>query len=235
MNKKLVVVTGGCGYIGSHTIIQLINSGFNVISIDNLSRSRSLALDIVQQITGVAIKNYNVDLSNADLTDQVFSKLDSIFGVIHFAAFKSVPESANFPEKYYSNNIASLVNVLSSCIKKSVKNVVFSSSCSVYGDLKDLPVSEHTPLSEPKSPYSYTKLIGERIMKDVCFAHNIKAMCLRYFNPVGAHTSGKLGEMPLLRPDNLIPVITQTAIGKRASFEVFGGNLDTRDGSCVRD
>jgi UDP-glucose 4-epimerase len=235
MSKKLVVVTGGCGYIGSHTIIQLLNSGFNVVSIDNLSRSTEISLDLVHEITNIRIKNYNIDLCNSEITDEVFSKLGSIFGVIHFAAFKSVPESVNFPEKYYSNNTSSLVNVLSSCIKNSIRNFVFSSSCSVYGDIKHLPVSENTPLSEPKSPYAATKIIGEQIMKDICCAHSIKAMCLRYFNPVGAHTSGLLGEMPLLRPENLIPVITQTAIGKRTSFEIFGGNLDTRDGSCVRD
>ena len=235
MSKKLVVVTGGSGYIGSHTIIQLINSGFNVISIDNLCRSTDFALVIVQQITGIAVKNYNVDLTLAKSTDQVFSNLGNIFGVIHFAAFKSVPESVSFPERYYQNNISSLVNVLSSCIKYSVKNVVFSSSCSVYGEIKELPVSESTQLSEPKSPYASTKIIGERIMKDVCFAHSLNGMCLRYFNPVGAHISGKIGEMPLLRPDNLVPVITQTAIGKRASLEVFGGDLGTRDGSCIRD
>lgn len=235
MNKKLVVVTGGCGYIGSHTIIQLINNGFDVVSIDNLSRSSVVALANVKRITGCDVKNYVVDLTSVEDTDQVFTKLGNVYGLIHFAAYKSVPESISFPEVYYRNNISSLVNVLSNCVKYAVKNVVFSSSCSVYGDIDKLPVSEKTLVSEPKSPYASTKIVGERIVKDICTAHNIKSMCLRYFNPVGAHPSGHLGEMPLLRPDNLVPVITQTAIGKRASMEVFGGKLNTRDGSCVRD
>ena len=235
MNKKLVVVTGGCGYIGSHTIIQLVSNGFDVVSIDNLSRSSDVALINVEKITGCKVRNFNVDLTSAERTEQVFSQLGSVYGLIHFAAFKSVPESVSFPERYYWNNISSLVNVLSNCAKYQVKNVVFSSSCSVYGDIEKLPVSERTLVSDPKSPYASTKIVGERIVKDVCLAHRLKAMCLRYFNPVGAHPSGYIGEMPLLRPDNLVPVITQTAIGKRTSMEVFGGNLNTRDGSCVRD
>ena len=146
-----------------------------------------------------------------------------------------MPESIKFPEKYYSNNISTLLNVLSNCSKNNIKNFVFSSSCSVYGDIATLPVSEVTPVSEVKSPYAYTKIIGERIVKDICNAKSMNAFCLRYFNPIGAHPSGLIGEIPIVKPDNLAPVITQTAIGKRKSMQVYGGNLDTRDGSCVRD
>ena len=235
MNKSFVVVTGGCGYIGSHTIIQLINSGFDVVSIDNLSRSSVTALENIERITGYRVRNYNADLTNSECVDQVFSELDNILGLIHFAAYKSVPESVRFPEMYYKNNIASLVNVLANCVTHAVKNFVYSSSCSVYGEISKLPVSEETLIADPKSPYASTKIMGERIVKDVCGIHSTRALCLRYFNPVGAHPSGYIGEMSLLRPDNLVPVITQTAIGKREFMEVFGGNLDTRDGSCVRD
>ena len=235
MNKKLVVVTGGCGYIGSHTIIQLLNSGFEVVSIDNLSRSSDVALTNIKKITGHQVKNYDVDLTDSECVDRIFAQLGNVFGLIHFAAYKSVPESISCPEIYYKNNISSLVNVLTNCVRYVVNNIVFSSSCSVYGDINELPVSEKTLISESKSPYASTKIMGERIVMDVCKAHGKKAMCLRYFNPVGAHPSGHIGEMPLLRPDNLVPVITQTAIGKRTSMEVFGGSLNTRDGSCVRD
>lgn len=235
MNKKLILITGGCGYIGSHTIIEFINNGFDVASIDNFSRSSSKSLKYIKQITGYDVLNYNINLTEKNEVTSIFNKLGSVFGVVHFAAFKSVPESINFPEIYYHNNIFSLVNILENCITHSIKNFVFSSSCSIYGDIDKLPVTELTILAKAKSPYAYSKVIGERIVEDICKSHGIKAMCLRYFNPVGAHTSGLIGEMPLLRPDNLVPVITQTAIGKRKFMEVFGGSLDTRDGSCVRD
>jgi UDP-glucose 4-epimerase len=235
MRNKLVVVTGGCGYIGSHTIIELINNGFEVISIDDFSRSTQTALDRIEAITGRRVKNYPVDLCDAAAVDSVFSELQHAAGLIHFAAFKSVPESVSRPEIYYQNNLFSLVNVLTSSLRFGIENVVFSSSCSVYGDITELPVTEKTNLSNPKSPYASTKIMGEKMVSDICRAHGINGICLRYFNPVGAHSSGLLGEMPLHAPDNLVPVITQTAIGKRESMMVFGGNLDTRDGSCIRD
>ncbi|RYG45081.1 MAG: UDP-glucose 4-epimerase GalE [Chitinophagaceae bacterium] len=235
MKKPLIIVTGGCGYIGSHTLCELIEAGYDVISIDNISRSSENVLSFVEKITGRLVFNYNIDLCSASEVEQTFSQLEGVVGLIHFAAFKSVPESVASPESYYHNNIASLVNVLQACAKHTIRNVVFSSSCSVYGDIETLPVSESTPLSAPKSPYAATKVMGEIIVKDIAAAHGISAMCLRYFNPVGAHQSGMLGEMPLHTPDNLVPVITQTAIGKRPFMRVFGGDLPTRDGSCIRD
>lgn len=235
MKKPMVIVTGGTGYIGSHTIVELVQNDFDVVSIDNFSRSSAKSLELVYQITGYQVKNYEIDLCDKALVGQVFSELKGATGVIHFAAFKSVPESVAYPERYYRNNLVSLLNVLDSCRENDIQNFVFSSSCSVYGDIAQLPVSETTPLSPPKSPYAATKVMGESMVQDICQAGQINAICLRYFNPVGAHPSGLLGEMPLGKPDNLVPVITQTAVGKRDQLTVFGGNLPTRDGSCVRD
>lgn len=235
MTKPLVIVTGGTGYIGSHTLIQLIENGFDVVSIDNYSRSSAKSLELVAQITGYIVKNYPVDLCNANLVRQVLGKLKNAAGIIHFAAYKSVPESVSNPGLYYKNNLFSLINILNAAIENKIDNFVFSSSCSVYGDIAQLPVSELTPLSPPKSPYAATKVMGESIVKDVAQSNGSNAICLRYFNPVGAHPSGLIGEMPLDKPDNLVPVITQTAIGKRDSLTVFGGELPTRDGSCIRD
>jgi UDP-glucose 4-epimerase len=235
MAKPLVVVTGGTGYIGSHTLIELIENGFDVVSIDNYSRSSQRSLELVQQITGYSVRNHEVDLCDAEKVNEVLGQLKGAAGIIHFAAFKSVPESVANPELYYQNNLFSLVNILKGSLANGIKNFVFSSSCSVYGDIEQLPVSESTPLSAPKSPYAATKVMGEMIVRDFAQAHEMNAVCLRYFNPVGAHPSGLIGEMPLNRPDNLVPVITQTAIGKREQLTVFGGNLPTRDGSCIRD
>lgn len=235
MKKSLVIVSGGCGYIGSHTIIELLNEEFDVVSIDNFSRSSPKALDNIRKITGKQIKNFDIDLCDATEVSRIFGEIGEATSLIHFAALKSVPESVRSPELYYHNNLGSLVNILYSSKKYGIKSIVFSSSCSVYGDIIHLPVSESTALSTPKSPYASTKIMGERIVGDICRAHRINAMCLRYFNPVGAHPSGMTGEIPVQRPDNLVPVITQTAIGKRESMTVFGGNLPTRDGSCIRD
>jgi UDP-glucose 4-epimerase len=235
MSKPLVIVTGGTGYIGSHTVIELINSQYEVVSLDNFSRSSPKSLDCIKEITGKCIKNYTIDLCDRTAVEGVFTELKEVAGVIHFAAYKSVPESVEKPELYYQNNLFSLVNILQVCQSHKVKNFVFSSSCSVYGDINQLPVSESTPLSVPKSAYAVTKIMGEKIVEDITSTHQINGMCLRYFNPVGAHLSGKIGELPLSRPDNLVPVITQTAIGKRPTLTVFGGDYQTRDGSCVRD
>jgi UDP-glucose 4-epimerase len=235
MAKPFVIVTGGAGYIGSHTVVELLENGFDVVSIDNYSRSLSKSLELVQDITGYSIKNYAINLCDQQQVGTVLRELNAAAGIIHFAAFKSVPESVAQPELYYQNNLFSLVNLLNSARENGIDNFVFSSSCSVYGDIKQLPVSEATPLSAPKSPYAATKVMGEQIVREICQAHNINGVCLRYFNPVGAHPSGLLGEMPLKAPDNLVPVITQTAIGKREKMMVFGGELPTRDGSCVRD
>lgn len=233
--QNLIVVTGGCGYIGSHTIIELLKQGLNVVSIDNFSRSSPGALEHIRNVTGRAVKNYDVDLCVRQDVDRVFAEIGTVTSLIHFAAFKSVPESVGNPELYYRNNLTSLLNTLTAGIKAGVRDVVFSSSCSVYGNIAQLPVSEATPLSPPNSPYAATKVMGEQIVSDICRAHKVNAICLRYFNPVGAHPSGLIGEMPLRPPDNLVPVITQTAIGKRETMTVFGGDLQTRDGSCIRD
>ena len=235
MKKNKIIVTGGCGYIGSHTIIQLIGQGSDVVSIDNLSRASSESLDRIETITGVRVENNEIDLTNLKNVDKVFNKYEDVEGVIHFAAYKSVRESVKFPILYYRNNISSLCNVLSNCIRRDIGKIVYSSSCSIYGNINKLPVNEKTEISDSESPYASTKLIGEQILVDACKSHTIKSLSLRYFNPVGAHISGKIGESPLRKPDNLVPIITETAIGKREFLEVFGGHLNTRDGSCIRD
>jgi len=235
MDSKRVIVTGGCGYLGSHTIIELLQNGFEVVSIDNFSRSLPIALENIYRVTGIRVKNFSIDLCSQKAVDTVFTELDDASALIHFAAFKSVPESVLYPEIYYRNNLVSLVNVLEAGGKIGINKFVFSSSCSVYGQIGELPVSETTPLSNVKSPYAHSKAMGEVIVGDMCRAYQMSAVLLRYFNPVGAHTSGLIGEMPRGHSDNLVPVITQTAIGKRDSMIVYGGELNTRDGSCIRD
>ncbi len=209
-----VLVTGGCGYIGSHTIVDLINNGFDVVSVDSNIRSSTQLLEGVEKITGKKVRNYKVDLCNLEDTHAVFHENRDIVGVIHFAALKSVGESVNDPLFYFQNNLTSLVNVLK-CIKEfNIPNFVFSSSCSVYGNATELPVVEETPLGEAQSPYARTKQMGEQIIEDYSRVNPTQSILLRYFNPVGAHSSALIGELPLGKPDNLVPVITQTAIGK---------------------
>jgi UDP-glucose 4-epimerase len=230
-----VLVTGGCGYIGSHTIVDLINNGFDVVSVDSNIRSSTQLLEGVEKITGKKIRNYKVDLCNLEDTHAVFHENRDIVGVIHFAALKTVPESVADPLFYFSNNLTSLVNVLK-CVKEfNVPNLVFSSSCSVYGNTEALPVVEETALGEAQSPYARTKQMGEQMIQDYSRVNDTQSILLRYFNPVGAHPSALIGELPLGRPDNLVPVITQTAIGKIPKLTVFGHDYDTRDGSCIRD
>ncbi|RPE14028.1 UDP-glucose 4-epimerase GalE [Chitinophaga lutea] len=230
-----VLVTGGCGYIGAHTIVDLINNGFDVVNVDNNMRSTTKLLDGVEQITGKKVRNYKVDLCNLEDTHAVFHENRDIVGVIHFAALKSVGESVNEPLLYFQNNITSLVNVLK-CVKEfNIPNFVFSSSCSVYGNSAALPVVEETPLGEAQSPYARTKQMGEQIIEDFSRVNPTQSILLRYFNPVGAHPSALIGELPLGKPDNLVPVITQVAIGKLPKLTVFGTHYDTRDGSCIRD
>jgi UDP-glucose 4-epimerase len=233
---KKVLVTGGCGYIGSHTIVDLIDNGFEVISIDNLSNADGSALEGVRKITGKRVRNYKVDLCDAKLTRKVFEKHSDLIGIIHFAALKSVEESVFQPLRYFHNNNESLVNVLSLAQEFKVPHLIFSSSCSVYGNAKDLPVTEDTPFQEAECPYARTKQMGEKIIEDFCkVSPDFSAILLRYFNPAGAHESALLGESPSNKATNLVPVITETAIGKRESMTVFGHDYDTRDGSCVRD
>jgi len=233
---KKILVTGGTGYIGSHTLIEICEStNWDVISADNYSRSTPKTLERIQLITEKPVKNYPIDLCNASAVKKMMEENKDIDGIIHFAAFKSVPESVASPLLYYHNNISSLVNILHAIKEYKIPNFIFSSSCSVYGNIEKLPVTENTPL-HAVSPYGYTKQVGERIIQDFTNSYpDVKAILLRYFNPVGAHISGKIGEVPVQRLDNLVPVITQTAIGKLKETTVFGNNYNTRDGSCIRD
>lgn len=236
-NNKTILVTGGTGYIGSHTVIELLkNTDFNVISIDNHSNSSAKTVERIEKITGKKIHNYAIDICQVTELKKVFENEQNIAGIIHFAAFKSVPESVSNPYKYYHNNINSLLNILECSLKYSINNFIFSSSCSVYGNINNLPVKEDTPFGKAESPYAYTKQVGEEIIKDYTRAFSqLQCVALRYFNPVGAHISGLIGEDPINPPTNLIPVITETAIGKRKSMNVFGDDYKTRDGSCIRD
>lgn len=232
---KTILVTGGCGYIGAHTIVDLIENGFNVISVDNLSRSSENSLAGIEKITGKKVKNYNIDLTNAQTAESIFIENPDITGVIHFAAYKAVGESVEMPLAYYENNIFSLVNLLKLAVTYNAMHFIFSSSCTVYGNPDAIPVTEQTPLQPAASPYGATKQMGESIIKDTAFVAPLSTILLRYFNPVGAHPSTAIGELPIGRPQNLVPAITQTAIGKLDTMQVYGDDYDTRDGSCIRD
>jgi UDP-glucose 4-epimerase len=235
VQMKKILVTGGCGYIGGHTIVDLIENGYDVISVDDLSRGSLRMLHGIERIVGKPVKNYKVDLCNLEDTQAIFIENPDLEGIVHFAAFKSVPESVKEPLKYFRNNIDSLVNLLMCAEEYEVPNFVFSSSCSVYGNATELPVVEEAPLTEPQSPYARTKQIGEAICRDFIQQYkDANISLLRYFNPVGAHPSAIIGELQT-KPENLVPVITQTAIGKLPQMQVFGFDYPTRDGSCVRD
>jgi len=232
---QTILVTGGCGFIGAHTIVDLIQHGFEVISVDNLSRASEDSLLGIEKITGKKIKNYVVDLSNKAATEQIFIEHPSIIGIIHFAAFKAVGESVEKPLEYYENNLFSLVHLLQLAVQYNAKHFIFSSSCTVYGNPDAIPVTEQTALKTAASPYGATKQMGETIVQDTTVAHPLSSILLRYFNPVGAHPSIAIGELPIGRPQNLVPAITQTAIGKLPKMQVHGNDYDTRDGSCIRD
>jgi len=232
---QTILVTGGCGYIGAHTIVDLIENGFNVISVDNLSRASDQSLVGIEKITGKKIKNYTVDLTDKVATENIFIENPSITGIIHFAAYKAVGESVELPLDYYENNLFSLVHLLQMSVKYHAKHFIFSSSCTVYGNPDTSRVTEATPLQAAASPYGATKQMGEVIVKDTAHTYPISAILLRYFNPVGAHPSTSIGELPIGRPQNLVPAITQTAIGKLPKMQVHGNDYDTRDGSCIRD
>ena len=236
-SKRKILVTGGAGYIGSHTIIELLEKwDGEVVSIDHFANSDPATFDRIERITGKRVRNHAVDLCDRAALDEVLAKERGVHGVIHFAAFKSVPESMADPQKYYHNNIASLLNMLEGCVAHGIGSFIFSSSCSVYGNIADLPVSETTPLGHAESPYGYTKQIGERIVQDFTRVHpTLRSIALRYFNPVGAHVSGTIGEAPINPPSSLVPVITRTASGKIPLLTVHGNDYDTSDGSCIRD
>ncbi|MCP4443488.1 MAG: UDP-glucose 4-epimerase GalE [Aureispira sp.] len=234
MNK--ILVTGGCGYIGSHTIIDLIEHGFDVISVDNNVRSSVSMLNRVQEITGTNVPHYPIDLCDLEATQNIFETHPDILGVIHFAAYKSIPESVGSPLLYYRNNLNSLINILDCIQQYKVPYFVFSSSCSVYGNVQKLPVTEETPFGIAESPYANTKQMGEQIISNFSKAYpEHKTILLRYFNPGGAHPSGKIGEILEEGITNVIPVMIEAHLGLRNPFTVHGKDYDTRDGSCIRD
>lgn len=233
---QTIIVTGGAGYIGSHTIIELLNkTDYQVVSIDNFSNSMPAAYDRIKALTIRSFETLNFDLCIESEVKKHLSPIKNIIGFIHFAAFKSVPESVADPILYYNNNLNSLNNLLKFSKEQGIHNFIFSSSCAVYGNSDELPVTENTPLKKAESPYAQTKQMGEDIIDFFRLANpDFKVVVLRYFNPVGAHISGKIGEYPLNKPTNLVPVITQTAVNKN-SLTIFGSDYDTRDGYCIRD
>lgn len=234
--KKRILVAGGTGYIGSHTVVELQNSGYEVIIVDNLSNSRADVVDSIEQITGIRPAFEKVDCLDYEGMDAVFTKYPGIQGVIHFAASKAVGESVQKPLLYYRNNIVSLINILELMPKHGVQGIIFSSSCTVYGQPDVLPVTEAAPIKTAESPYGNTKQINEEIIRDTITSGSpIKAIMLRYFNPIGAHPTALIGELPNGVPQNLIPYLTQTAMGIREKLSVFGDDYDTPDGSCIRD
>ena len=235
MSQK-IIVTGGAGYIGTHTTVALQNAGFDVVVLDNLSNSSASALDGVARITGVRPEFVNVDCADATALRDAFSRHSDAVGVIHFAALKAVGESVEKPLMYFRNNLNGLINVLDMMREFNIPNIVFSSSATVYGVPEKLPVTEETPLQPATSPYGATKVMGENIIRDTVRAYpQLRATLLRYFNPIGAHPSGLIGELPNGVPNNLMPYITQTAAGVREYLSVFGDDYDTPDGYCVRD
>ena len=236
--KQTVLVTGGTGFIGSHTTVELQQAGYDVVIVDNLSNSNADVVDGIEKITGIRPAFEKVDCHDKDALEGVFKKYPSISGIIHFAASKAVGESVEKPLLYYRNNIVSLVNILELMPKYDVKGIIFSSSCTVYGqpDPENLPVTEQAPIKKAESPYGNTKQINEEIIADTIKSGSpIKAVILRYFNPIGAHPSAIIGELPNGVPANLIPYITQTAIGIRPQLSVFGNDYNTPDGTCIRD
>jgi len=231
---KKILVTGGLGYIGSHTVVELINRNYDVTIIDDLSNSEEKVLDGIESICGQRPEWIDLDLSDKSKSND-YLKNQNFDGIIHFAAFKAVGESVKNPLKYYMNNIFSLVNVLSN-IKKNVNcSFIFSSSCSVYGEAEKLPITENAKIKTAESPYGNTKQICEKILKESSVAYNLKCIALRYFNPIGAHPSGKIGELPIGVPQNLVPFITQSAAGIRGELNVWGNDYPTADGSAIRD
>ena len=234
MNK--ILVTGGLGYIGSHVVVELQNKGYEVVIIDDLSNSSLEVLDSIFEITGIKPTFEKIDLKEKRLIIEFFNRHSDLNGIIHFAASKAVGESVNDPLKYYENNIHSLVYILQKLNNLAAPKLIFSSSCTVYGQADQLPISENASIKEPESPYGNTKKIGEQIIKDSCKANaSLQTIVLRYFNPIGAHASANIGELPIGTPQNLVPFITQTGIGIREKLSIFGNDYPTPDGTCIRD
>lgn len=234
MSKK-ILVTGGAGYIGSHTVVALQQQGYEVVILDNLVNSNEAIIGQIAKITGIRPVFENIDMRDGAKMDKFFEKHSDIAGVIHFAAFKAVGESTQFPLRYYENNLFSLINLMKSMEQAGCNNLVFSSSCTVYGQPDQLPVTENAPVKTPLSPYGNTKQISEEIIEDHVSSSALNAISLRYFNPIGAHESALIGELPIGIPNNLVPFITQAAIGKRDTLKIFGNDYDTPDGTCIRD
>ncbi len=233
---KKIIVTGGTGYIGSHTAVELIEAGFDVIIIDNLTNSNIDVLEGIKNITGTKPEFRKINLADSEKTKKCFSDIKNADGIIHFAAYKAVGESVQHPLKYYKNNLNSLINVLENMQEYNIPNLIFSSSCTVYGQPEQLPVTEKFPILKADSPYGNTKQISEEIISDFIKTNeNINSISLRYFNPIGAHESAEIGELPLGTPDNLVPFITQTAAGIRKELKIFGNDYDTPDGTAIRD
>jgi len=231
-----ILVTGGLGFIGSHTVVELQQKGYEVVIIDNLSNSTVTVLDGIENISGIRPFFEQLDLRDKSAVFSFFEAHQDITGVIHFAASKAVGESVGNPLLYYENNVTTLVYVLQVLEKYQIENFIFSSSCTVYGQADELPITENAPVKNAESPYGNTKQIGEEIIQDTCkISQQLKAIALRYFNPIGAHPSAELGELPVGVPQNLVPYITQTGIGIREGLSVFGNDYPTIDGTCVRD
>lgn len=229
-----ILVTGGLGYIGSHTVVELQNNGFDVVIVDDLSNSEKFILENIEEVSGKKPVFYPFDLKRRDLLKQLLDA-HNIQGCINFAAFKAVGESQVKPLDYYENNLFSLINLLQEFKERNISNFIFSSSCTVYGQADEMPIDENTPLKTPESSYGKTKQMGEEILKDFATAHHRKVTLLRYFNPIGAHPSAKLGELPIGIPNNLVPFVTQTAAGIREQLSVFGNDYPTPDGTAIRD
>jgi UDP-glucose 4-epimerase len=233
---KKILVTGGLGYIGSHVVVELQNNGFEVVIIDDLSNSSEDVLDRIYKISGTKPVFEKIDLKEKQFVVEFFKRYSDLDGIIHFAGSKAVGESVNDPIKYYENNINSLVYLLQEINKLASQKLIFSSSCTVYGQADELPITEQAQIKEPESPYGNTKKIGEQIIKDSCKVNTfLKTITLRYFNPIGAHETAIIGELPIGIPQNLVPFVTQTGIGLREELSIFGNDYPTPDGTCIRD
>jgi UDP-glucose 4-epimerase len=234
MDKKRILVTGGAGYIGAHTVVELIQAGYDPVIVDNLSKSDRTLLGGMEKITGKKPNFHSGDCADKEFLQKVFQSEGPFSCVLHFAAFKSVGESVQKPLYYYRNNLGSLVSLLEVMIEYNVKDIIFSSSCTVYGQPDVIPVDEQAPFKKAESPYGATKQMSERILEDA-YITGLRVISLRYFNPIGAHPSAFMGELPIGVPNNLVPYITQTAVGKRDKLTIFGNDYNTPDGTCIRD